>query len=189
MAPRVAMPTAFSAATPPPPLLVATVATAPSVWLVQLPAGFDARRLVGSKLRCNQHGAGRVTPDGARLRIDVEEDRLAAQLVVVSAPCGGPQGALALSICKRHVLCLRTLVQLVRSASRRVTLSVLRDAEIVSGEAAETVTRGCGDVAAAGGDSSFSALGGHAAAAVGMPFSDAPFEPSSKAKKRRKGPV
>ena len=92
---RVAMPTAFSAALPPPPLLVAAVATAPSVWLVQLPAGFDARRLVSSKLRCNQHGAGRVTPEGARLRVDVEEDRLAAQLVVVSAPCGGPQGAQA----------------------------------------------------------------------------------------------
>ena len=181
------MPTALCAAVPPPPLLVAAVATAPSVWLVQLPAGFDSHRLVGFKLRCNQHGAGRVTPDGARMRVDVEEDRLAAQLVVVSAPCGGPQGAQALSTRKRHVLCLRTPVQPVRSASRQVTLSVLGDSDTVAGDAA--VTRGCDEVAAAGGDGSFSALGGHTAAAVGMPVSDAAFVPSKNSRKRRKGPA
>jgi hypothetical protein len=95
MAPQGALPTGFCAAPPPPPLLLAAVAAAPSVWLVQLPAGFDARRLVGAKLRyAGERGTGRVTLDGARLRIDAEEDRLAAQLVVVSPPCVGKQGAL-----------------------------------------------------------------------------------------------
>ena len=94
MAPHAAaLPVGFCAAPPPPPLLAAAVTAAPSVWLVQLPAGFNARRLVGSKLRCSEHGGGRVTVDGARLRIDAAEDRLAAQLVVVSAPCIGKQGA------------------------------------------------------------------------------------------------
>ena len=87
------MPTGFCAAQPPPPLLVAAVAAAPSVWLVQLPTGFDARRLVGTKLRCSEQGRGRLTLDGARLRVVVEEERLVAQLVVVSAPCGGSHGA------------------------------------------------------------------------------------------------
>ena len=93
MAPHAAaLPAGFCAAPPPPPLLTAAVAAAPSVWLVQLPAGFDARRLVGSKLRCSENGGGRLTLDGARLRIDAEEDRVAAQLFV-SAPCGGKHGA------------------------------------------------------------------------------------------------
>ena len=97
MAPRSSLPAGFCAAPPPPPLLAAAVAAAPAVWLGQLPAGFDARRLVGSKLRCAADGErslGRVTLDGARLRIDAEEGRLAAQLVVVSVPCVGKQGAL-----------------------------------------------------------------------------------------------
>ena len=110
MAPHAAaLPPGFCAAPPPPPLLTAAVAAAPSVWLVQLPAGFDAPCLVGSKLRfgSGERGLGRLTLDGARLRIDAEEDGLAAQLFVVSAPCGGKQGARLLRANK--LSCLKNL--------------------------------------------------------------------------------
>jgi hypothetical protein len=94
MAPRGAAPSGFCAALPPPPPLVAAFAAAPALWLVQLPVGFDARRLVGAKLRCAADDPGRVTLDGgAQLRIVAEEDRLATQLLVASAPCVGQQGA------------------------------------------------------------------------------------------------
>ena len=113
MAPRGAAPSGFCAALPPPPPLVAALAAAPAIWLVQLPVGFDARRLVGAKLRCaaDESGGGRVTLDGgARLRIAAEEDRLATQLAVVSAHSGGQQGACvarAFAVCasKFCVLC------------------------------------------------------------------------------------
>lgn len=94
MAPRGAAPSGFCAALAPPPSVVAAFAAAPALWLVQLPVGFDARRLVGAKLRCAADEPGRVTLDGgARLRVVAEEDRLATQLLVATAPCVGQQGA------------------------------------------------------------------------------------------------
>ena len=124
MAPRGAAPGGFCTALPPPPPLAAALATAPAIWLVQLPLGFDARRLVGAKLRCaaNELGEGRVTLDGgARLRIVAEEDRLATQLLVVPAPSGGQQGACVarvFAVCVSE-FCVLYSAQLVAARHRR----------------------------------------------------------------------
>jgi hypothetical protein len=116
MAPRGGeAPSGFCAALPPPPPLVAAFAAAPALWLVQLPVGFDARRLVGAKLRFPADEPGRVMLDGgARLRIVAEEVQLATQLLVASAPCVGQQGAcVAVSL-----LSARLSLRFLQSAAR-----------------------------------------------------------------------
>ena len=67
-------------------------------------------------------------------------------------------------------------------------MSVLGDADIIAGEAAETALPACGDTVAAGADGSNAALQSTQPrdSADGVPRSDVEVEPSGKAKKRRK---
>ena len=193
MAPRGAAPSGFCAALPPPPPLVAALAAAPAIWLVQLPVGFDARRLVGAKLRyaADESGGGRMTLDGgSRLRIVAEEDRLASQLLVASAPCAGQQGACvarAFAVCDSE-FCVCS----VRSTSRRVTAVLeeasqpVRSMSLSAGESAATAAR---EGEAAAGAHAFVAqqAGGDA---NGVAPDAAAEAPSGKAnKRRRKGPA
>ena len=87
----------------------AALSSASELWLCQLPAGFDARRLVGATLKLRGGGGGGGGELGAmrlraaagaaaaarshRVRLVAEEPQLAAQLYALPAPCAGAQGA------------------------------------------------------------------------------------------------